>query len=318
MAGIKDELPVETTPSCFFLRHQFLILRLHSLSGLLPVGAYMVVHLLTNATVLAGAVTFQDQVDKIHALGPVLPLVEWTFIFLPLIFHAVVGVMIIRSGISNTSSYRYVNNVRYTLQRATAWIALFFIFYHVFQMHGWFHSDWWKANIAGPLHGGQFNAEHATSSAALALRSVAVQVAYVIGVLSCVFHLCNGLWTMGITWGVWTSPAAAPGHLCVRRVGRSVGCRQHGRAGRHDTGQCLGSRGSRTGSSGREGSREPEDGRRIQAAQSQVSRERKTGADKQTAGRRRAAIAATAGPGATGENLGNRSGKGSGEWHNNG
>jgi succinate dehydrogenase / fumarate reductase cytochrome b subunit len=201
-------MPVDTTPSCFFTRHQFLILRLHSLSGLLPVGAYMMVHLLTNATVLAGAATFQDQVDKIHALGPALPLVEWTFIFLPLIFHAVVGVLIIRSGISNTSSYRYVNNVRYMLQRATAWIALFFIFYHVFQMHGWFHSDWWRANVSGPLHGGQFNAEHATSSAALALRSVVVQVFYVIGVLACVFHLCNGLWSMGITWGVWTSPAA--------------------------------------------------------------------------------------------------------------
>ncbi len=199
---------MDTTPSCFFTRHQFLILRLHSLSGLLPVGAYMMVHLLTNATVLAGAATFQDQVDKIHALGPALPLVEWTFIFLPLIFHAVVGVLIIRSGISNTASYRYVNNVRYTLQRATAWIALFFIFYHVFQMHGWFHSEWWRANVSGPLHGGQFNAEHATSSAALALRSVVVQVFYVIGVLACVYHLCNGLWTMGITWGVWTSPAA--------------------------------------------------------------------------------------------------------------
>ena len=35
-----------------------------------------------------------------------------------------------------------------------------------------------------------------------------VQVFYVIGVLACVYHLCNGLWTMGITWGVWTSPAA--------------------------------------------------------------------------------------------------------------
>ena len=31
---------------------------------------------------------------------------------------------------------------------------------------------------------------------------------YVVGVLSCVYHLANGLWTMGITWGVWTSQAA--------------------------------------------------------------------------------------------------------------
>jgi len=33
-------------------------------------------------------------------------------------------------------------------------------------------------------------------------------VIYLVGMLSCVFHLANGLWTMGITWGVWTSPAA--------------------------------------------------------------------------------------------------------------
>ena len=33
-------------------------------------------------------------------------------------------------------------------------------------------------------------------------------IAYIIGVLSCVYHLANGIWTMGITWGMWTSPAA--------------------------------------------------------------------------------------------------------------
>src|SRR5689334_18637943 len=97
----KVESPSELS---FFTRHEFLIRRLHSLTGLIPVGAYMCVHLLTNASVLAGAATFQDSVDKIHSLGPVLPLVEWTFIFLPIIFHAVVGVVIIRSGQSNLSS----------------------------------------------------------------------------------------------------------------------------------------------------------------------------------------------------------------------
>ena len=40
------------------------------------------------------------------------------------------------------------------------------------------------------------------------MRGVAVPMLYVIGVLSCVFHLANGIWTMGITWGVWVSPAA--------------------------------------------------------------------------------------------------------------
>ncbi len=31
---------------------------------------------------------------------------------------------------------------------------------------------------------------------------------YAIGVLACVFHLANGIWTMGITWGLWISQAA--------------------------------------------------------------------------------------------------------------
>jgi succinate dehydrogenase / fumarate reductase cytochrome b subunit len=33
-------------------------------------------------------------------------------------------------------------------------------------------------------------------------------VIYAIGVLACVYHLANGVWTMGVTWGVWTTPAA--------------------------------------------------------------------------------------------------------------
>lgn len=189
-------------------RYEFLIRRLHSLSGLIPVGAYMCVHLLTNASVLAGASSFQDQVDTIHRLGPVLPLVEWTFIFLPIIFHAVAGVWIAVNCEPNSGSYAYTSNIRYTLQRATAWIALFFIFWHVFHMHGWFHNEFWLDRVARPLFGAQFDPEHATSSAALALGGLLAKILYAIGVLSCVYHLANGIWTAGITWGLWTTPAA--------------------------------------------------------------------------------------------------------------
>lgn len=198
----------DDSDSTFLGRHEFLIRRLHSLSGLLPVGAYMVVHLATNASVLAGAGTFQENVNRIHSLGPALPLVEWTFIFLPIIFHAVVGVWIVRSGQPNSGSYAYQSNVRYTLQRVTAWIALVFIFWHVFHMHGWIHSDAWMDNIARPIFGGQFDPEYAASSAAVALKPLAAKIVYAIGVLSCVYHFANGLWTMGITWGLWVTPAA--------------------------------------------------------------------------------------------------------------
>jgi succinate dehydrogenase / fumarate reductase cytochrome b subunit len=134
-----DNFEESEANSSFFGRHDFLIRRLHSLSGLIPVGAYMVIHLLTNASILNGVSTFQRNVNTIHSLGRILPLVEWTFIFIPLLFHAIIGVMIIRSGVSNTSHYPYTNNYRYTLQRVSGVVALLFILWHVFHMHGWFH-----------------------------------------------------------------------------------------------------------------------------------------------------------------------------------
>lgn len=128
--------------SSFLERNDFLIRRLHSLSGLIPVGAYMVVHLLTNATVLDSPATFQKAVYQIHGLGTVLPLVEWVFIFLPILFHAILGVVMIRGGLPNSGAYRYVSNIRYTLQRATGMIAFVFIVWHVFHMLGWFGPSW--------------------------------------------------------------------------------------------------------------------------------------------------------------------------------
>lgn len=191
----------------FLTRNEFLIRRLHSLSGLVPVGAYMCVHLTTNSSILMSSQKFQQLVYQIHSLGPLLPFVEWAFIFLPLIFHAVVGVVIVRGGLVNRN-YAHSGNYRYMLQRMTGMIAFFYIFWHVFHMHGWFHADWWMDTVAKPLGGAQFKPYSAASTAATALRNPLVIILYAVGILSCVFHLANGLWTMGITWGLWISPAA--------------------------------------------------------------------------------------------------------------
>jgi succinate dehydrogenase / fumarate reductase cytochrome b subunit len=192
--------------SSFLAQHEFLIRRLHSLSGLVPVGAYMVVHLLTNASVLGGTEVFQANVDKIHSLGPVLPVVEWVFIFIPLLFHAIVGFVIIQGGIPNTSSYPTQGNIRYTLQRVTGIIAFFFIVAHVANMHPM--AEPLKSRISEEYFA-NFDSHAATTSTAEAIQqSLLVQIVYAVGVVTCVYHLANGLWTMGITWGVWTTPAA--------------------------------------------------------------------------------------------------------------
>jgi succinate dehydrogenase / fumarate reductase cytochrome b subunit len=75
-------------------------------------------------------------------------------------------------------------------------------------MHGWLHFEAWK-NFAYSIGMSQFAPYNATSTAAAAMQSSFIMpVLYFVGILACVFHFANGLWTMGITWGIWTSPKA--------------------------------------------------------------------------------------------------------------
>lgn len=198
----------DSSPSTFFTRHEFAIRRLHSLSGIVPLGAYMVVHLTTNASLLNGVPTFQRAVMQIHSLGRALPIVEWGAIFLPLLFHAIIGVWIVRTAKYNTDSYRYASNRRYVWQRWTGLIAFVFLMVHVFHLHGWFHVSYWLDYVAHPLGMANFRPYSAASTLAEAMDGVLWPAFYLIGVLACVYHLANGLWTAGITWGLWLTPQA--------------------------------------------------------------------------------------------------------------
>jgi succinate dehydrogenase / fumarate reductase cytochrome b subunit len=190
-------------------RYEFLLRRLHSLLGLAPVGGYLVFHLLMNGAILDGLATFQRRVDAIAQLGPsTLFLLEWPFIFLPILFHGLIGLVIVGRGKRNVAAYPYMENIRYTLQRWTGVIAFVFIVCHVFHMHGWLRYDWWVNLVANPLGGKQFDPEHAATAAAAIRASAWIELFYAVGVAACVYHLANGLWTLGITWGIWTSPRA--------------------------------------------------------------------------------------------------------------
>lgn len=197
---------MDTNGSTPLGRHQFLIYRLFSLAGLIPIGGYLVVHLITNSLVLNGPAAYQDAVGQIHSLGVFLPFVEWTFIFIPILFHATIGVIIIAGGMPNSNAYPYGGNIRYTLQRATAMIVFLFILWHVWQMH----------QLGLLFGGGHFNPDAATSSTAITLSPFLIRLLYAIGIVSAVYHLSNGLWTQGITWGIWTTPTAMlrAGRVC--------------------------------------------------------------------------------------------------------
>ncbi len=197
-------------PASIFGRYEFLVRRLHSLIGLLPVGAFLFIHFVTNFSILDGPATFQMRVDQIHSLGPItLPVVEWSCILLPIVAHALIGLIIVARGKRNLLYYRYARNFRYTFQRWTGVVAFAFIAWHVFDTRGWIQESWWVAHVTHPLGGGTFDAARAAATATASVQASGwVAAAYLVGVLACVYHLANGVWTMGITWGAWTSPAA--------------------------------------------------------------------------------------------------------------
>jgi len=192
-----------------FGRYELVVRRLHSLTGLFPVGGYLAFHLATNAAILDGLPAYQYRVDQIARLGPTtIFLLEWPLIFLPILFHGMVGMFIVCRGKRNVAQYPYLENFRYTFQRWTGVVAMAFILWHVFHMHGWLRFEWWHGGLAQRLGGARFNPADAFT-AAEAIRSARwIEAFYLLGMLACVYHLANGIWTFGITWGIWTSPNA--------------------------------------------------------------------------------------------------------------
>ena len=110
----------------------------------MPVGAFVMVHLLTNASVLGGAAAFQSRVDLIHSLGPLLPTIEWLFIFLPMLFHAIMGFVIITTGMPNLGSYSYMGkcSLYFATSKWHGCLRFYSLAYNAVALDGC--STWWR------------------------------------------------------------------------------------------------------------------------------------------------------------------------------
>ncbi len=72
--------------------HSFLWRRLHSISGIFPIGAFILEHFLSNAFATNGAAAYNEKVRFLTGL-PFVPSLEIVFIYIPLAFHAGVRVL---------------------------------------------------------------------------------------------------------------------------------------------------------------------------------------------------------------------------------
>ncbi len=80
-----------------------------------------------------------------------------------------------------------------------------YLFFHILHLHGWFHAELWLKAIE-PLGFASFKPYNAASTLVAAMTGYIWPAFYLIGMLACVYHLANGLWTAGITWGLWITP----------------------------------------------------------------------------------------------------------------
>jgi len=215
-------------------RHHFLLRRLHSLSGIVPIGVFLIAHILTNSSLawgrfalrgegdglsvsVGGAKYFQEEVAWINSQVPHLLLIEIT-LWVSIAFHSVLGFYYATTGKGNARAYPHQDNWRYTLQRVSGYIGIVYIFYHVATLR------WgWSFLVPG---GTEWSHHFSASTLAAALRGdthgwtlmgVVVSLFYLVGVSLLIFHFANGLWTAAITWGLTISAAAQRrwGYVCA-------------------------------------------------------------------------------------------------------
>ena len=173
-------------------RTYFSLKRLHSLSGVVPVGVFLLEHLFTNSRSLQGPQAFDEAAMELAKL-PFVVAIEALGIWLPILFHMVVGILIATTAQANTGQHGFARNWMYLLQRVTGIFLVFFLLYHT-----------WALRFAG---------EYLTSASPYAyvnehLANPGVLAFYVLGVLAACYHFGNGLFGFAIHWGLVTGRGA--------------------------------------------------------------------------------------------------------------
>lgn len=167
----------------------FFARRLHSLLGIIPVGLFLVQHLVINHFATRGEEAFNTASNFMGNL-PFVLFLEWFVIYIPLMFHAFYGVYIAFTAKNNVNRYGTYRNWMFMLQRITGVFLVVFIAWHIYQ-----------TRIQKAL-----GTEVDYDMMADIFANPFMLVFYIIGVLSATFHLANGLWAFLVTWGITQSP----------------------------------------------------------------------------------------------------------------
>jgi len=179
----------------------YLLRKLHSLTGIIPVGAFLAEHFWSNSYALVSSNLYNEKSRELQTI-PFRLAVEWLVIFLPMLFHGGYGIYIWLRGKSNVSSYPWVGNWLYTSQRYTGLVAFAYIGWHLYTERWLTHGKSTYADVRGLMQ----------NPYAMAFMLV--------GVLASSFHLGAGIWNFLCKWGL---AATARAQRAAGRLGVLVG-----------------------------------------------------------------------------------------------
>ena len=110
----------------------FLLRRISSLAGIVPIGLFLVYHIYMQLYLHSGAETYNNEVNSFYDS----PLATWALVivvYIPLLFHSLLGVLLVFENKAQPS-YTYFSHLLYWLQRVSGIGVLLFIIAHVWNL----------------------------------------------------------------------------------------------------------------------------------------------------------------------------------------
>lgn len=181
-------------------KENYVLHKIHSLTGIVPVGYYMVQHLALNSFTLAGEDKFNGVINFFEGIPKfALLTLEAVAIWIPLLFHAIYGMFIVSRGQPNyrDTKYKWSENAMYSLQRWTGVFIFAFLAYHVLSTTGVKYATNNPETI-----------KYAAWQAKLTSYYGIFFVIYLLGVAASAYHLAFGVWNFCIRWGISISESA--------------------------------------------------------------------------------------------------------------
>lgn len=178
---------------------EFILRKLHSLTGFFPLCFFFLFHLLANSIALTGLDNYEWFVLHFTSL-PGIKILEWIMIFIPLGLHLLMGVWLVATGRNNPLRYSYERNWMFFFQRVSGVILVLFLIWHIISM-----------KTASAAHGSMLAVMQQTAQNPLLALFMAISL------IAVSFHVCNGLWGFCINWGIASGKRAQRvlGRICL-------------------------------------------------------------------------------------------------------